>query len=189
MAARNSTGASRATRALSRPELPTKPIAILCGELQSRQFTDGVYALADAIREFEVESTCASIDYDEHRATAALAQRIMPLIEQGGETRAGAVAAIANWLVIEIVSGCCPDPSNWKPLEAHPAYDGGDTAEPHPLASFFDVAGTPVSVTPDLVSLKWADGDNDTISVEVVRSIGKPISRRRFDAMRAASTA
>jgi hypothetical protein len=174
---------------LSSASIPTKPTAILCGKLQSREFTDGAYALAAAIREID-QLRCDDETYlnNEHLTTAALAGRITMLLDRGGEARAGAIAAIANWIVIDI-GGCCPEPEDWTPLEADPAFDKGDSSEqPHALASFFDVAGAPVSVTPDLLALKWVDDgycEYQKTSVDVVRAIGKPITRRRFDQIRA----
>jgi hypothetical protein len=50
----------------------------------------------------------------------------------------------------------------------------------------FEVAGDRVTVTPDLIALRWdvLDEGVEEVSVELVRAIGRPISRRQFGAMR-----
>ena len=154
------------------------------GKVMSAEFTAGAYALRDALREGE----CVIGDEDdEHRAAELLTEHLGRPFPCGDERQAGALAALAHWLVI-IFDGVCPSAEDWIPLDA--TYDG-DPDEPHPLSSFFEVAGEPVAVTPDLVARRWvADVMRcKAMSVEVVRALGKPISRRRFDAMREAQTA
>jgi len=41
------------------------------------------------------------------------------------------------------------------PFKSHPAFDGSGWDEPHHLAMLFEVAGDRVTVTPDLIALRW----------------------------------
>ena len=170
--------------------IPRRPSAVFCGNVMSAEFTEGAYALRDVLRDVErVIHDNDKYRNNEHRSAALLAERLAAVLARGGEIQSGALAALSHWLVIDMLDGGS-DVGSWTPLEA-PGFDGGEFDEPHPLSSFFDVAGAPVSLTPDLIALRWVADQTlvyERISVELVRAIGKPISRRRFDALRGALT-
>ena len=171
-------------RVLRTDPIPAKPTAILCNELMSRDFTDGAYALRDALADRnELE--------DEHESVAAILKCVERLRAVNGEQARGAIAALAHYAVI-CANGGIPDLGSWTPLDVIYFDEDGDDRNPHPLSRYFDVAGDPISMTPDLVAHRWTAHPivpAQHISTELVRAIGKPISRKRFDAMRAALSA
>ncbi len=71
----------------------------------------------------------------------------------------------------------------WLPLNADCL---GDNSEIPPEDSmFYDVAGVPYSVDPNLRTLRWNDETGSTAcNVESIRGNAKPITRARFDVMR-----
>ena len=167
--------------------IPKRPTAIFCGKLMSREFTDGAYALRDALAEtveriFQIN--------DEHTSVAQLMTCFDRLLDRDHDAARGAIAALAHFAIISQGGTLC-DIGEWTPLEVFALDDTGHSA-PHPMSSYYDVAGEPVSLTPDLVALRWTAERNtpwERISTNVVRVVGKPISRKRFDAMRAALAA
>ena len=167
--------------------VPAKPTAIFCGKLMSREFTDGAYALRDTLAEMADELVEVN---DEHASVAQVMTCIDKLLAHDHDAARGAIAALAHFAVISQGGTLC-DIGEWTPLEVFALDDAGHTT-PHPMSSYFDVAGEPVSLTPDLVALRWTADRTapwERISSNVVRVAGKPISRKRFDAMRAALTA
>jgi len=82
----------------ARASIPTNPTVVCNGELMSREFSDGAYALSDVLVEV-AQLMHADDTYlnNEHRSSLLLAGRVAELIDQRGEFRAGAIAAIANW--------------------------------------------------------------------------------------------
>ena len=164
--------------------IPAKPRAIFCNKLMSREFTDGAYAARDAL-------AGRGPNEDEHISAAAILERVEKLLAENAEQARGAIAALAHYAVI-CANGGVPEPEHWTPLDVIYFDDHGNDDQPHPMSSYFDVGREPVSVTPDLVACRWTANPihpQREISIELVRAIGQPISRKRFDAMRAALTA
>ena len=80
-----------------------------------REFSDGVYALGDALMEVgELIHDDDAHRNNEHRSSLLLAARITALIDRGGDFRAGAIAAIANWLVPDSIDSSEPPAAGWS---------------------------------------------------------------------------
>jgi hypothetical protein len=166
--------------------IPSKPRSIFRGVPQSDEFTDGVYRAKAVLADIDSRAD-TEFGNDEPKITAALTDKLIDLADLDGERRIGAFAAIADFLTI-VMQGSVPCPQDWLPLETWPDLEN-DRRVPPPGSLFFDVNGDPVSVTCDHSILVWGHDDlNFKVkpSITSVRKHGKPITRRKFDAMRAA---
>lgn len=166
--------------------IPTHPTLYFRGLAQSQEFTDAALAAAKAIDAMDG----AASDHDspsELDIAAAFRDRLMTLIDAGEESRAGALAAVAHFIVW-VQQGSVPTPGQWTPLERDPAYYTNVLADAGvpPDTIFFAVGETPVSVSPELCAYQWTGEryrETQRIEIDVVRSAGRPIGERTFRRM------
>jgi hypothetical protein len=165
--------------------LPARPVLFFRGEPQSQDFIAGAFAMRDLLASIEnAEFLGIGTKYDELELAARFTDQFVGLFDGGPDARRGAAAALAHRLVIAKAG---MDLEKWTPLEREPVYSevaNKDHYEPPANSAYFAVDGKPVSVGPELVAYAWRGSEWEKTPIELVRSIGKPITERRFQAMR-----
>lgn len=160
--------------------LPREALAVYQGAVQSAAFTAGAVRVISGLADTE-----RSIRDGQER-TAAIAAHIADTLSRPIEERNGAIDALAEFFSLYI-GGEAPTFEKWRPLQCAVECDTRGREQPSPLSQYFDVGGDPVSVTPDLSACVWRADESHGFSIEVVRALGAPISRRRFDRLRSSS--
>lgn len=177
--------AAKRSAAAATPTLPTKARIVYRGKIQSQAFVAGATALAEILDRADHE---LRHEVPWSRQTELIEDALRGEFAREGEHRDGMIAALADFLNECLQTGA-RDFESWQPLSFVPSGGPDGREEPEIESLFFEVAGVPVSVAPDLTTHKWNKNGADYFSTDITRTIGKPISRRKFDAMRRAAEA
>ncbi len=176
------------SNAIAPAAIPNGPVLWFRGVPQTRAFADAALQMRDLISAICITpSPNIGTAYDEVAGAERFAYRVLELLKGNEDSQRGAAAALTHWIYI---TGHDPESTvkEWTPLAPGPLHKHNaddEWYEPAPGSQFFNLAGQPVSVGPELTAYAWGrKPEYRKVGLDLVRAAGKPISAKRFATLR-----